>query len=156
MVISAITPEILHLYDDMVATLKDAEGLGLAAVQIGELVRLFILDLDALKVGTGIQAFINPQIQSTGNNVELEEGCLSIPEIYQRVERPEDVHATATGLDGKQFEVTASGMYARAIQHEYDHLEGKLFIDLLSPFSRSLLRGKLKRLSEGLLSKEDE
>jgi peptide deformylase len=140
----------------MVATLKDAEGLGLAAVQIGELVRMFILDLEALKVGTGIQAFINPIIQTEGGVVEYEEGCLSIPEIYQRVERPAQVHTTAMGLDGKLFEVKASGMYARAIQHEYDHLEGKMFIDLLSPFSRSLLRGKLKRLAEGLSNKEDE
>lgn len=155
--ITGITPDILHLYDDMVLTLRDAEGLGLAAVQVGELVRMFILDLGALKVGDGIQTFINPILVQTGGAiVEYEEGCLSIPDIYQRIERPAEVTARATGLDGKGFEVTASGMYARAIQHEYDHLEGKLFIDYLNPFSRSLLKGKLRRIADGLPADADE
>ena len=88
-----------------------------------------------------------PEIVSTTGEVELEEGCLSFPELYQKIVRPATVTVRALDADGNPFEMTAEGLSARAILHEYDHLEGKLFIDYLSPLTRQLLRGRLKKLA---------
>lgn len=143
-----ITGEIKALVSNMIDTLKKAQGLGLAAVQIGELDRVFIVDVSHLDPAKSLTVFINPEILETSGESEYEEGCLSIPGIYQKVLRPEKVRVRATALDGTKFELEADGILARAIQHEYDHLEGKLFIDYLSPLSRTLLSGKLKKLSQ--------
>jgi peptide deformylase len=116
------------LVDAMFETLVEADGVGLAAPQVGILKRLFVVEIrDEVK-----QAFINPQIiQTSVETCVMEEGCLSIPGIWHDVTRPEKITVQAQGVDGKPFTVTAEGLYARTIQHEYDHLDGVLFIDHL-------------------------
>ncbi len=135
-----------NLVADLIATLKDARGLGLAAPQIGKAVRIFIVDLSALDLTETVRVFINPEIVETSGEVTLEEGCLSFPQIYQKIIRPEKVKMKATDLDGNEFTLEATGMLARAMLHEFDHLEGKLFIDYFSTLSRSLIKGKLSKL----------
>lgn len=146
-VIEEITPEIKNLVSDMKDTLKKAQGLGLAAVQVGVPVRLFIVDLSLIDLTETLRVFINPEILETAGEVEIEEGCLSFPGLYQKVVRNEKVRIKALDQDGNEFTIDADGMKARAILHEYDHLEGKLFIDRMSPMTRTLLRGRLRKLT---------
>lgn len=145
--VDTIDQEIKDLVFTMVDTLKKANGLGLSAVQVGVLKRVFIVDLSAIDINETLRVFINPEIIETSGEVELEEGCLSFPGLYQRIVRPANVRMKATDLDGNQFEMEAQGMVARAILHEYDHLEGKLFIDYLSPLAKTLIRGRLRKLA---------
>ena len=135
------------LVADMIATLKDARGLGLAAPQVGVAQRIFITDLSPLDLTESVRVFINPEIVEASGKVALEEGCLSFPGLYQNISRPEKVTVRALGLDGQPFEMTAEGILARAILHEYDHLEGILFIDHLSSISRALIQGRLRKLA---------
>lgn len=134
------------LVADLIATLKEAKGLGLAAPQTGVTKRIFIVDLSALDLTEFVRVFINPEIIETSGEILMEEGCLSFPGIYQNIVRPENVKVKALDLDGKEFTLEASGMLSRAIQHEFDHLEGKLFIDYLSSLSLMMLKGKLTNL----------
>lgn len=145
--IEKIDREVKDLVDNMIATLKNAKGLGLAAPQVGALVRIFIIDLSTIELTESIRVFINPVIVETSGEVVMEEGCLSFPGIYQKIARPENIKIRATDLDGKEFLLEASGVLARAIFHEYDHLEGKLLIDYFSPISRVLVKGKLKKMA---------
>ncbi len=145
--VDVVDQDVKNLVSDMVDTLKKAQGLGLAAVQVGVLKRVFIVDLSAVDLNETLKVFINPEIIEASGEIELEEGCLSFPGIYQKVVRPARVLVRATGLDGRRFDHAAQGMAARAILHEYDHLEGKLFIDFISPIARTLLRGRLRKLA---------
>ena len=141
--------ETKDLVSDMVDTLRKAQGLGLAAPQIGESKRVFIVDLSAIDINGSLMVFINPEILATGEEgVEMEEGCLSFPGLYQKIVRPRTVKVRATDLDGKEFEMEADGMTARAILHEFDHLEGVLFIDRMSPLTRTMLKGRLRKLQK--------
>ena len=144
--VDEIDQDVKSLVSDLVDTLKKAQGLGLSAVQIGVLKRIFILDLSVVDINESLRVFINPEIMKVEGESEFEEGCLSFPGIYQKITRPEQVKVRAMDLEGKTFEMEASGLIARAIQHEYDHLEGRLFIDHFSPIARSLVKGKLKKL----------
>jgi peptide deformylase len=146
--VKEIDREIKDLVADMIATVKKARGLGLAAVQVGVLKRLFIVDLSLVDISESLRVFINPEIVETSGEVEMEEGCLSFPGLYQKIVRPAKVKVRATDLDGNRFEMEADGLVARAILHEYDHLEGKLFIDYLSPLARTMLKGRLKKLAK--------
>lgn len=139
--------ELKDLVSDMTDTLKDANGLGLAAVQIGVPVRLFIVDLSAIDITEKLRVFVNPEILETDEECEYEEGCLSFPGIYQKIVRPANVRVKAFDVNGDEFEMQFSGMAARAILHEYDHIEGKLFIDHMSSMTKTMLSGKLKKLS---------
>ncbi len=151
--IETIDQSVRDLVTDMIDTLRDAEGIGLAANQVGVAQRLFIIDLAKIDPVHGdLVVFINPEIHTTDGACELEEGCLSFPDIYQKITRAESVRVTALDLDGNEFTVETDGMYARAILHEYDHIEGVLFIDHISPFQRTLLRGRLKRLQQQSVS----
>lgn len=145
--VKEIDRETKNLVADMIAALQEANGLGLAAPQVGVCRRIFIADLSALDLAESMRVFINPEILETSGEVVLEEGCLSFPGIYQKISRPEKVTIRATDLEGNLFEMEASGMMARTILHEYDHLDGKLFIDYLSTISRALMKGKLKKLN---------
>ena len=138
---------IKNLVSDMVDTVKKAQGLGLAAPQVGVSKRIFVVDLSAVDITEKLHVFINPEILETTDEIEMEEGCLSFPGIYQKIVRPARVKVRATDIDGHRFEMTADGLAARAILHEYDHLEGKLFIDYISPIAKTLLKGRLKKLS---------
>jgi len=145
--VETIDQEVKDLVFSMVDTLKEAKGLGLAANQVGVAIRLFLVDLSAIDINETLSVFINPEIIETEGSVELEEGCLSFPDMYLKIVRPEKVRIQATDLDGKRFEMTAEGMAARAILHEYDHIEGKLYVDRLSPLARTMLKGRLKKLA---------
>lgn len=140
--IGDITPEIRKLADDMLETMYDAPGIGLAAIQIGEPVRLVTLDVSK-KAEEGEEqqrepmVLINPEV--TWRSEELssyEEGCLSIPEYYEEVERPARVKVSYRDIDGKAQEIEADGLLATCLQHEIDHLNGVLFIDYLSRLKR--------------------
>ena len=145
--VEEINQEIKDLVSDMMDTLKKAQGLGLAAIQVGVLKRVFIVDLSAVDITEPLRVFINPEIIETEDETEYEEGCLSFPGIYQKIARPARLKMRAMDVDGNKFDYEADGIVARAILHEYDHLEGKLFIDHLSTISRSLLKGRLKKLA---------
>ncbi|MEW5923641.1 MAG: peptide deformylase [Candidatus Zixiibacteriota bacterium] len=145
--ITDIDRDVKDLVSDMIATLKDAGGLGLAAPQVGASKRIFIIDLTSIDLTESVKVFINPKIiYASENEVIMEEGCLSFPGIYQRIQRPEIVRVKATDLEGKEFILEASGMLARAIQHENDHLNGVLYIDHFSSLSKALVKGKLNKL----------
>lgn len=139
----------LHAFvDQMIHDMYENDGVGLAAPQIGESVRIAIVDVTA-----GDQAplvLINPEIMwSSEDIVESEEGCLSIPDINLKVKRPEKVTVKAYNEDGEEYIITeASGLLARALQHEIDHLDGILFIDKASVVARQMVSGKLKKLSK--------
>ena len=146
--IDTINSEIKDLVSDLIDTLKEASGLGLAAVQIGVLLRLFIIDMTAIDPTAALKVYINPEILETSEEqIELEEGCLSFPGIYQNITRPVRVKVRATDIDGNVFEEELDGMPARTVQHEYDHIEGKLFIDHLTPLAKTMLKGQLKKLA---------
>ena len=142
--VEAVTPEIKALVADMFETMYDAPGIGLAAIQIGVPLRVVTIDLSKPEAKEGEepeprkpQVFINPQVTwSSEEYSAYEEGCLSIPEYYEEVERPARVKVAYRDLDGKAQEVEADGLLATCLQHEIDHLNGVLFIDYLSRLKR--------------------
>ena len=145
--VDEINQEAKDLVSDLVDTLKKAKGLGLAANQIAVPRRVFVVDLSVIDLSETLRVFINPEIVETSGMVELEEGCLSFPELYLKIERPEKVRIRAMDVDGNTFEMTANGTAARAIQHEFDHIEGILFIDCLTPLARTMIKGRLRKLA---------
>jgi peptide deformylase len=139
---------------DMYETMYAAHGIGLAAPQIGKSIRLFVVDGTTLEEEPTLkdfkQAFINPVIfKETGTEWEFEEGCLSIPNIREEVSRKEKINVKYFDVNWQLKEEEFSGMKARIIQHEYDHIEGKLFIDYLTPLKKRMLKGKLSDISKG-------
>jgi peptide deformylase len=151
--IEKVTPDIRKLADDMLETMYDAPGIGLAAIQVAQPVRLITMDL-AKKNEEGEttpqpRVFINPEILSSSEETAVyEEGCLSIPEYYEEVERPARVRVRYTDLDGKVHEEDAEGLYATCIQHEIDHLNGVLFIDYLSKLKRDRVQKKFSKAAK--------
>jgi peptide deformylase len=143
------------LIDDMFDTMYNSDGVGLAAPQIGKLLRIFVADADPMMKGEkasvhGPIAMINPEITVTeGEDVAMDEGCLSIPGVNATVTRPEKVTVKYLDRHFKEQELTVDGWWARVIQHEADHLDGILFLDHLSVFKRKLLGSKLKEIAEG-------
>lgn len=137
--------EIERLLPAMREILYRRDGIGLAGPQANASLRVFVLDADRLPVeGHGV--FINPEVTSSGQEVYEEEGCLSIPGIFERVKRRECSRVEAYDERGERFSVGLEGLAARAVQHEFDHLEGVLFIDHLSPIVRRMLRKKLREI----------
>lgn len=135
--VEAITPEIKTLAADMLETMYEAPGIGLAAIQIGVPKRIVTIDLAKQDEEKTPIVFINPEITWSSEELNVhEEGCLSIPEYYEEVERPARVKVRYLDLDGKQQEIEAEGLLATCIQHEVDHLNGVLFIDYLSRLKR--------------------
>ena len=128
---------------DMLETMYEARGIGLAATQVNETVRMLVLDLSETKDDPKV--FINPEIIDRKGAQTCEEGCLSVPGIYAEVERAEEIRVRALGLDGQPFETDADGLLAVCIQHEIDHLDGKVFVDYLSPLKRRMVEKKLKK-----------
>jgi peptide deformylase len=143
-----VTDALRVLMDDMLETMYDAPGIGLAAVQVGEPIRVIVMDLAKEGDEPAPQFFVNPEI--TWRSEELasyEEGCLSVPEIYDSVERPAKVRVRYLNRAGEQIDEEADGVYAVCIQHEMDHLEGVLFIDHLSRLKRDRAVSKVKKQS---------
>ena len=134
------------LIDDMIDSMYAADGIGLAAVQIGEAKRVIVMDLDQRNGAKNPRHFINPVITWKSDEIaSFEEGCLSVPEIWEDVERAQRIKATYLDRDGKAHEMEADGLLATCLQHEMDHLEGVLFIDHLSKLKRSIALRKLQK-----------
>lgn len=151
--ISEFGPELKTLVADMYETMYNADGCGLAAPQIGKSIRLFVIDaelMDEEKYKGCKMAFVNAKkLEETGNQIGYEEGCLSIPGLREEVKRPELITLQYFDEDGREHTRQFEGMMARVIQHEYDHIEGKLFTDHLSPLRKRLLQGKLSDITRG-------
>lgn len=145
--------DIEKLAADMYETMEQAEGIGLAAPQIGKSIRFFVIDgtkMEDPEVGEFKQIFINPEIiEEEGEEWAFEEGCLSIPEVREEVNRQERLTIKFFDENWEPQEQTFDGLRARIIQHEYDHIEGILFTDHISPLKRRLLKGKLQNISKG-------
>lgn len=151
--------DLKALVDDMFETLEAASGIGLAAPQIGKSVRLFIVDGTSLDEEPGMETFrkvfVNAEmIEELGTPWEFEEGCLSIPNIREKISRKEQLRIRYFDENWNPYEETYSGMQARIIQHEYDHIEGKMFVDYLTPLKKRLLKGKLSDISKGKVDTE--
>ena len=140
-VLTKVTDAHRRLIDDMFETMHVARGIGLAATQVGRLERICVIDIDKERY-----ALVNPEIIASDGEQSGEEGCLSIPEIYGDVTRARHVVVRALDRDGKPFEVDAEDLLARCIQHEIDHLHGRLFIDYLSLLKRQAAIKKWRKL----------
>ncbi len=132
-----------QLVDDMIETMYDARGIGLAATQVNVHRRLLVLDVSEAQDSP--REYINPEIVETEGTETCEEGCLSVPGIYADVSRAEKIRVKAQDRNGEAFEETLDGMHAVCLQHEMDHLEGKLFVDYLSPLKRRMVLKKLEK-----------
>jgi peptide deformylase len=144
--IGEVTDEIRALAADMLETMYDAPGIGLAAIQIGVPKRLVVIDLGKTEEERKAVVLINPEIVAASEEKRVhEEGCLSIPDYYEEVERPDRVTVRYRDLDGNEVETEADGLFATCIQHEIDHLNGVLFIDYLSRLKRSRVMKKFEK-----------
>jgi len=143
--IPEITPEIKRLAQDMVQSMYEGNGIGLAAPQVGESLRLITVDISGPDKREDLLILLNPKILSKDGKVESEEGCLSFPELRAVVERAENVVVEALDLDGHTVALDADGLLAICLQHEIDHLNGKLIIDHVSRLKRSLYEKKAKK-----------
>jgi peptide deformylase len=141
--VAVVDEGIRKLAADMAETMYAAPGIGLAATQVNVHQRLLVLDISEDK--SQLQVFINPEILSKEGACEGEEGCLSVPGIYETVKRSERVRVRALNLDGQPFEVEADGLLAVCLQHEIDHLDGKVFIEYLSRLKLSRIKAKLTK-----------
>ncbi len=140
------------LVTEMLRSMRLAKGIGLAAPQIGESLRVLVTDLSPVEAETGPLALVNPSIVSRKGEQTEEEGCLSIPGIWEVVRRPTQLVVEARRTDGEPITVTAKGDLARVLDHEIDHLDGVLFIDRLSPLKKKLISKKLSSLADGQVS----
>lgn len=147
--VSQVDAPLLKLADDMLETMYDAPGIGLAAIQVGEPLTMLVIDLAKEGEKPAPQLFINPEIVETGEERSVyEEGCLSIPDYYAEVERPATVRVKYLDRDGKLQEIDAEGLLATCLQHEIDHLNGVLFIDHISKLKRDMVVKKFKKLAK--------
>lgn len=131
------------LIDDMFETMYHTRGVGLAAAQIGVNLRISVIDVSRDKSEQLV--IINPEITQSNGEVDYQEGCLSVPGVYDTVKRADTITVKALDRHGKTFEMDASGLLSECIQHEIDHMNGKLFIDMLSPLKRTMARRKLDK-----------
>ena len=144
--VDEVNSEIKQFVADMFETMYEAPGIGLAATQANVQKRIIVIDISEEKDQP--LCLINPEIIESNGKEEMEEGCLSVPGIYDKVERFERIKVRALDREGKQFEMEANGLLAVCIQHEMDHLEGKLFVDYLSELKRQRIRKKLEKLRQ--------
>jgi len=144
--VEKVDDEIRTLVADMLESMYEADGIGLAAVQIGVPKRVIVMDLDQKDGKNNPRAFINPKILWASDEMAtFEEGCLSVPEIWDEIERPARIRAEFLDREGVRQEVEADGLLATCLQHEMDHLQGVLFIDHLSKLKRSIALRKLQK-----------
>ena len=147
--IERIDDFLRRLIDDMIETMHEAPGVGLAAIQVGEPIRVLVVDVAKKDEEPQPQAFVNPEIVwLSEERATYEEGCLSIPEYYAEVERPASVRARALDRDGKLREILAEGLLATVLQHEIDHLDGVLFIDHISKLKRDRVIKKFQKAAK--------
>ncbi len=146
--VERVDDALRNLADDMLETMYDAPGIGLAAIQIGVPLRLTVIDLAKEGEPPAPHVFINPQVlESAAQRSVYEEGCLSIPDYYAEVERPATVRVKYLDRDGKEQEILAEGLMATCLQHEIDHLDGVLFIDHISKLKRDMVVKKFRKLA---------
>jgi peptide deformylase len=144
--VKVVDDDLRALMNDMLETMYDAPGIGLAAIQVGVPKRVIVMDISRGDEPKTPRFFINPEILSASEELAVyEEGCLSVPEIYDEVERPAQVRIRYLGYDGKPVEDDAEGLFAVCIQHEMDHLEGVLFLDHLSRLKRERAVAKVRK-----------
>ncbi len=143
--VAAVDARIRKLVDDMAETMYAAPGIGLAATQVNVHERVIVIDLS--ETHDVLRVFINPEIVAQSGREESEEGCLSVPGVFDRVTRAERVTVRALDRDGKSFELEADGLLAVCIQHEMDHLLGKVFVDYLSNLKRNRIKARLAKLA---------
>ncbi len=142
--VETVDADVRQLMDDMLETMYDAPGIGLAAPQVGVLKRVVVLDIDREETKTGPLFMANPEIvEASDDDVIYEEGCLSVPDHYSDVARPEKVRVRYLDREGKQQELACEGLLATCVQHEIDHLDGVLFIDHISSLKRNMILRKL-------------
>jgi peptide deformylase len=139
----AFTPDIVKLVRDMAETMYAAPGIGLAATQVDVHKRVIVMDISETR--DDLRVFVNPELMALEGETETEEGCLSVPGYYDKVARAERVRVRAQNEHGEPFELDADELLAVCIQHEMDHLEGKVFVDYLSPLKRARLASRLKK-----------
>jgi peptide deformylase len=143
--VALVTDDTRNLVDDMFETMYAAPGIGLAATQVNVHERLLVIDISEDR--SDPQVFINPEVTVIDPELgEYDEGCLSVPGFYETVNRPQQVRVTALDRDGKSFTRELEGLLAICLQHEIDHLDGKLFVDYLSPLKRTRIRKKLEKI----------
>jgi peptide deformylase len=145
--VSVVDDNIRQLAEDMLETMYDAPGIGLAATQVNQHIRMLVLDISEDK--SAPRVFINPVITPlTPDCVPYEEGCLSVPGSYDEVQRPARIRVEALDRNGQPFTLETDGLLAVCLQHEVDHLDGKLFVDYLSPLKRQRIKTKLEKLQK--------
>ena len=150
--VEAVTDEIRKLAAEMLELMYKADGVGLAAPQVGKNIRMFVAD-----DGSGPGVFINPQITGTAQELaDFEEGCLSVPGVYEKVTRPACVRIQAQDENGRRRVVQAEGFLARILQHEYDHLDGVLFIDHIDPEKKARIERRFRKKSEKQAAKGNQ
>jgi len=147
--VETVDDDLRRLADDMIETMRDAEGVGLAANQVGDLRRILVVDFQPITGEQSAEAFINPRIVERQGSMLSEEGCLSIPDVREEIERTEEVTVAYTDLQGGERSVEAAGLLSAVLQHEIDHLDGILITNRVSPTRRAMLRGTLKRIARG-------
>lgn len=157
--IEKLTDSVNELIDDMIETMYNSDGVGLAAPQIGQSLKLFVMDGDPVleedEEKHGVLVFINPEIvEKKGKNISMDEGCLSIPDVREKVFRPETIVIRFKDRNFKEQEKEFSGWMARIIQHEFDHLKGILFIDYLSSFRKRMVKSDLEDIDVGNIEVE--
>lgn len=147
--VTEVDAQVLRLVDDMFETMYDAPGIGLAAPQVNVAKRVIVIDISEAK--NQPLCLINPEIVAAAGEEQMEEGCLSVPNIFEPVVRARAVKVRALDREGVSIELKADGLLAVCIQHEMDHLEGKLFVDYLSEMKRQRIRKKLEKLRRQIL-----
>tara|TARA_R110002020_G_scaffold6875_5_gene29118 strand:- start:4591 stop:5109 length:519 start_codon:yes stop_codon:yes gene_type:complete len=147
--VERVDQDLSSFIDDMIETMYDAPGIGLAAIQVGVPRRLLVIDVAGKDEPRNPQVFINPELVATGDEISVyEEGCLSIPDYYADVERPESITVKHLDRDGKERVTEAGGLLATCLQHEIDHLNGVLFIDHISKLKRDMVIRKFTKLAK--------
>ena len=143
--VEKVDRQIRKLIDDIAETMYEAPGVGLAANQVGKLLRLIVIDLQKPDQHQGLIVLVNPKIVAAQGTITFEEGCLSVPGYFSNVKRFEEVTVCGLDMDEKPVEIQASGLLAVVLQHEIDHLNGKLFIDRMGAISRDIFRRRWKK-----------
>jgi peptide deformylase len=146
MPVEKIDDNIRRLVDKMADLMVELKGVGFAAPQAGVPLRLFIISLDGSR--NNVRVYVNPTVKGEGPVIENEEGCLSVPGVYTKIKRYSQAIVTATGLDGNTFTDRGEGLYARALQHEFDHIEGVTIVNRMPTIARITHRKQLKKLEE--------
>ncbi len=141
--VAEVNDEIRQLVDDMAETMYAAPGIGLAAIQVDVAKRVVVMDISTER--NELRVFINPQITVRDGVHIMEEGCLSVPGVYETVQRAQHIRVRALDRDGQSFELDADGLLAVCVQHEIDHLDGKVFVDYLSRLKQQRIRKKLEK-----------